>query len=114
MPLVVYLLVVPDHGSFVGTCGELANAADPNKVLVPIGPHRGGHAAIEVFDPLCPPAGASSIRLESSGLGEELDRKALLFPLDDTCNWMITSAIHPGACTVSEAILCADDRRRTR
>lgn len=110
VPLIVYLLVVPNHGSFVGTCGELANAADPNKVLVPIGAHRGGHQAIEVFDPLCPSCRGFEQRLDSSGLGEELDRRALLFPLDDTCNWMITSAIHPGACTVSEAILCADDR----
>ena len=110
VPLLVYVLVVPNHGVFVGTCGELANPADPNKVLVPIGQHRGGFDAIEVFDPLCPSCRGFEQRLSSSGLGEQLDRKALLFPLDDTCNWMITSAIHPGACTVSEAILCADER----
>jgi hypothetical protein len=34
----------------------------------------------------------------------------LLFPLDDECNWMVEEAIHPGACAVSEAILCAGDR----
>ena len=30
-----------------------------------------------------------------------------MFPLDNTCNWMVGSAVHPGACTVSEAVLCA-------
>jgi hypothetical protein len=34
----------------------------------------------------------------------------LLFPLDSTCNWMVDEPIHPGACTVSEAVLCAGDR----
>jgi hypothetical protein len=33
-----------------------------------------------------------------------------LFPLDTTCNWMITENTHPGACAVSEAVLCAGDR----
>ena len=31
----------------------------------------------------------------------------MLFPLDSSCNWMVTDALHPGACAVSEAILCA-------
>src|SRR5262249_6995858 len=30
--------------------------------------------------------------------------------LDNTCNWMVTEATHPGACTVSEAVLCAGKR----
>src|SRR5262249_22964546 len=30
--------------------------------------------------------------------------------LDNSCNWMVDSAVHPGACTVSEAILCAHER----
>jgi hypothetical protein len=34
----------------------------------------------------------------------------VLFPLDSTCNWMITETTHPGACTVSEAVLCAGDK----
>jgi uncharacterized membrane protein len=110
LPVLFYALVVPDHGRYVGQCGALAKPEDPNGVLVPIGSHRGGKEAIEVFDPLCPACKGFERRLSSSGLAEELDRKALLFPLDDSCNWMISSAIHPGACTVSEAILCADDR----
>ena len=31
----------------------------------------------------------------------------MLFPLDPSCNWMVTEALHPGACAVSEAMLCA-------
>jgi hypothetical protein len=34
----------------------------------------------------------------------------LLFPLDSTCNWMVDRPIHPGACAISEAILCAEGR----
>jgi hypothetical protein len=37
-----------------------------------------------------------------------LHRKALLFPLDSTCNWMVGRSLHPGACSISEAILCAE------
>ena len=33
--------------------------------------------------------------------------KALLFPLDSKCNWMVKSSMHPGACVVAEAMLCA-------
>ncbi|HEX7844132.1 MAG TPA: DsbA family protein, partial [Kofleriaceae bacterium] len=66
--------------------------------------------AIEVLDPLCPACRAFEQRLEASGLAERLDRKAVLFPLDNTCNWMVTEATHPGACTVSEAVLCAGDK----
>ncbi|MEQ1506557.1 MAG: vitamin K epoxide reductase family protein [Myxococcota bacterium] len=109
IPVVLYFLVAPDHSRFVGTCGELPKPDDVNNVMIPLGEHRGPHDAIEVFDPLCPACRGFEDRLESSGLGEQLDRKAVLFPLDDKCNWMITQSIHPGACTVSEAILCADD-----
>src|SRR4029079_4459249 len=49
-------------------------------------------------------------RLAASGLGDPLDRKAGVFPLDSTCTWMLTEATHPGACTISEAVLCAGDK----
>jgi uncharacterized membrane protein len=110
--ILLYLVAVPDHSGYVGECGELAKLDDPKDVLVPIGHHRGGVKAVEVFDPLCPACRGFESRLDASGLAAKLDRRALLFPLDDQCNWMITSAIHPGACTVSEAILCAEDDRQ--
>jgi hypothetical protein len=30
----------------------------------------------------------------------------VLFPLDKECNWMVSESLHPGACAVSEAVLC--------
>ena len=60
-----------------------------------------------MLDPLCPSCKAFDARLAASSLGERLDLKGVLFPLDSTCNWMVTEAIHPGACAVSEAVLCA-------
>lgn len=111
--VVLYFVAVPSYADYVGQCGTLPKPQDPKKVLVPLGARHGtAKEAIEVFDPLCPACRGFEARLQASGLDEQLDRKALLFPLDDKCNWMITSAIHPGACTVSEAILCAEDDRQ--
>ncbi|MDX2088022.1 MAG: vitamin K epoxide reductase family protein [Kofleriaceae bacterium] len=111
LPFLVYVAMAPDHGKFIGSCGELAQPADTYGVMVPL--HRGGKVpALEVLDPLCPACRAFEQRLASSGLEDQLDRKAILFPLDTTCNWMITEDTHPGACTISEAVLCAGDRAR--
>ncbi len=104
----LYVLLAPDFSGYVGTCGELKKPKDSYKVLLDLAPNPGGQAAIEVLDPLCPSCKGFEDRLEASGLGAKLDRKALLFPLDDTCNWMVTSALHPGACAISEAMLCSD------
>lgn len=109
VPIAAYFVMAPDFDRFVGGCGELVKPDDPNGVMVPVGPQQ-GKAAIEVLDPLCPACAGFEERLTSSGLGERLARKAVLFPLDDSCNWMVGSAIHPGACTVSEAVLCAGDQ----
>lgn len=107
LPTVVYLLLAPDYSRYVGACGELAKPGDPYGVMVDVDESDGGIPAIEVFDPLCPACSAFERRLESSDLGAGLDRKAVLFPLDNECNWMVQSALHPGACAVSEAMLCA-------
>jgi protein-disulfide isomerase len=74
--------------------------------------HHGGAPAVEVFDPLCPSCRAFETRLVSSGMDAELHRTALLFPLDNECNWMLTEKKHPGACAISEAVLCAGDKAR--
>jgi hypothetical protein len=111
VPVVLYLTLAPDHARFIGTCEGLAHPADGYGVMVRI-EHgvQAGVPAIEVLDPLCPACRAFEQRLATSGLADRLDRKAVLFPLDNTCNWMVTEATHPGACTVSEAVLCAGDR----
>ena len=110
LPIMLYLALAPDNSKFIGTCDALAKPADVYNVLVDIDRHKGGAPAIEVLDPLCPACKAFEQRLEASGLGDRLDRSAILFPLDTTCNWMITENTHPGACTVSEAVLCAGGR----
>jgi hypothetical protein len=63
-----------------------------------------------VLDPLCPACKGFSERLAASGLGDQLQIKFVLFPLDKECNWMVGESLHPGACAVSEALLCAGDR----
>ena len=40
----------------------------------------------------------------------ELSRKLDCASVDSKCNWMVKEALHPGACAVSEALLCDRDR----
>ncbi len=110
VPVILYLAMSPDHAKFLGTCENLTKTEDPYGVMVKFQKAGSGVPAIEILDPLCPACRAFEERLGHSGLGEKLDRKAILFPLDTECNWMITETTHPGACTVSEAVLCAGDR----
>jgi uncharacterized membrane protein len=109
VPVVLYIVMAPDHGRFIGTCGQLDKPEDTYGVMVPV-QRAGKTPALEILDPLCPACKAFEDRLESSGLASKLDRRAILFPLDTSCNWMITENTHPGACTVSEAVLCAGER----
>ena len=113
LPIALYLALAPDHARFIGTCEALAHPDDTYRIMVRL--ERGAPStprvpAIEVLDPLCPACRAFEQRLAASGLGDQLERKAVLFPLDSTCNWMVTEATHPGACTISEAVLCAGDK----
>lgn len=96
----------PDQKTSLSGCGTLVSGDDPNGVMIPL-PSGKGEDAIEVLDPLCPACKAFDERLGASSLKNKLDLKAVLFPLDPTCNWMVTEALHPGACAVSEALLCA-------
>jgi uncharacterized membrane protein len=108
VPVVVYALLVPDYSRYIGTCGQLAAPEDPYGVMVPLGPKGGnGAPAIEVFDPLCPSCRGFEERLQSSGQDALLQRRAVMFPLDSECNWMVTRSLHAGACRVSQAVLCA-------
>ena len=102
---VVYLSARPGNENNKSSCGALVRADDPSGVMIEL--KSGKAEAIEVLDPLCPSCKAFDTRLASSGVGRELQLKGLLFPLDSTCNWMVTEELHPGACAVSEAILCA-------
>jgi uncharacterized membrane protein len=109
LPVLLYMMMAPDNSKFIGTCDALAKPDDTYGVMVNV--HRTkGAPALEILDPLCPACKAFEQRLVASGMDDKLDRRAILFPLDNTCNWMITETTHPGACTVSEAVLCAGDR----
>jgi uncharacterized membrane protein len=111
VPVVLYFALAPDHSRFVGTCDGLTHPDDNYGVMVPLERATAKEVpALEVLDPLCPACKAFEQRLQASGFAQRLDRKAIVFPLDTTCNWMLTETTHPGACTVSEAVLCAGDR----
>lgn len=113
VPAAAYVALAPDHSVFVGACGELVEDKDAYSVMVPLDRHQGGVPTVEVLDPLCPTCRAFERRLDASGLRGELDRSAILFPIDKECNWMIDKSLHPGACAVSEAVLCAGDKAGT-
>ena len=110
VPVIGYAATVPDFTRFVGSCGSLAQPDDANGVLVPIGPQGRDVPVVEVMDPLCPACRAFEQRFAAHPAAGEVRRSLLLFPLDDSCNWMVDHAYHPGACAISEAILCAGDR----
>jgi hypothetical protein len=107
VPAALYVLLMPDYSRYVGTCGRLADTVDPYDVMVPMDDHGGGVELLEVLDPLCPTCRGFEHRLRASGLEDKLHRKVLLFPLDQECNWNVTTSLHPGACEISEAVLCA-------
>lgn len=107
----LYLASVPsDRQSVERGCGELVKQEDEAKVLLPMPVAQGASTpAIAVLDPLCPACRAFDRRLRASELDRRLDMDLLLFPLDSKCNWMVKTSLHPGACIVSEAMLCAPE-----
>ena len=113
VPMTSYVLAMPSYQQFTGGCGGLPSLEDRHGVFVHLPAEKpGARKAIEIFDPLCPACKAFEERLRASRLESQLQRDLLLFPLDDTCNWMVSSAMHPGSCAVSMAVLCAGDRAK--
>jgi protein-disulfide isomerase len=104
-----YALQAPDFTRYVGSCGSLPKPADPQHALLTVGPRSGSPVLIEVLDPLCPACRGFEQRLSHLALGKRAKRDLLLFPLDNTCNWMVDRPVHPGACAISEAVLCAGE-----
>lgn len=109
VPVMLYLIMKPDYSEAMSDCGKLNSSEDKYDVMITLHKAPKGLPSIELLDPLCPACRAFDQRLDASGLRENLDLKAILFPLDNECNWMVPTALHPGACEVSEAVLCADD-----
>lgn len=106
--VVFYVLFAPSAPKSLEGCGTLVKKDDPNGVFIPMS--RGnGVPAIAVVDPLCPACKGFDDRLHASALDQQLALNAVLFPLDSSCNWMVKESLHPGACAVSEAMLCAKE-----
>jgi uncharacterized membrane protein len=110
VPVALYLGLKPTYAGTMADCGLLRQPEDRYNVRVDLSPAPGGVPAIELLDPLCPACKAFAQRLDASGLADRLQLQAALFPLDSKCNWMVSEALHPGSCTVSEAVLCAGVR----
>jgi uncharacterized membrane protein len=108
VPAALYLSLAPDFSRYLGSCGALREQEDSYGIMIELGGDSTLVEAIEIFDPLCPACRAFEERLDASEVQSQLHRKAVLFPLDSSCNWMVSRSLHPGACTVSKAILCAD------
>jgi uncharacterized membrane protein len=107
VPLALYAGLKPAYADSMADCGALRQPEDRYGVRVELSNPPGGVPAIELLDPLCPACKGFAQRLDASGLAEKLQLQAVLFPLDKQCNWMVSDSLHPGACAVSEAVLCA-------
>lgn len=102
----VYAMRAPEERKSLEGCGSLVAPEDPKGVLLTL-PGPGTTPALAVLDPLCPACRSFDERLKLSELDKRLATRVLLFPLDSTCNWMVKTSLHPGACQVSEAMLCS-------
>jgi uncharacterized membrane protein len=105
---IFYVMFAPSSPKSLQGCGTLVKK-DDSGIMIPLGTGRGGTPAIAVVDPLCPACKGFDDRMKASDLYKKLSIEAVLFPLDSTCNWMVKDSLHPGACAVSEAMLCERD-----
>ena len=106
IPAVVYAGTVPDHTPYLAKCGVLKQAPKPHDGLLRFRTQSSVQPALLFEDPLCPTCKAFHQRVKSEGIWDKLDVELALFPLDSECNWMLDVPLHPGACTVSKAVLC--------
>lgn len=104
----LHLVAAPKVAKATEGCGRLVEKEDPSGIMVALGGK--GRRSIALLDPLCPACRGFDQRLDASGLRDKLELHAVLFPLDQTCNWMVKTSLHPGACAVSEAVLCQPDK----
>jgi uncharacterized membrane protein len=110
VPALLYVSALPSYTSYINGCGKLEKAPQASTGLVHVTFAGATQPATLLVDPLCPSCKALHQRLASEGLLDKLDLTLVLFPLDSECNWMLDSAVHPGSCVVSKAILCSEHR----
>jgi uncharacterized membrane protein len=111
-PALVYARALPDHRPHLESCGKLQKTTEPNGALLRMATARSRQPAVLFEDPLCPTCKAFHERTLAEDVFDRLDAQLVLFPLDSECNWMLGEPLHPGACIVSRAVLCAGDRAR--
>jgi uncharacterized membrane protein len=112
VPSVVYAASVPDERPFLAGCGKLQKTVESHNALIKMKTPASVRPALLFEDPLCPTCRAFHQRMVAEGAFDRLDVQMSLLPLDSECNWMLTTPLHPGACTVSKAVICAGDRAR--
>ncbi len=112
LPIMLYLGFKPDYTAEMSKCGNLLKPEDNYGVHVKLTSVPDGIPAVEITDPLCQACKGLHERYVAGGWLERLDLRAVLFPLDKECNWMVTESLHPGSCAVSEAVLCAGPKAR--
>lgn len=110
LPALVYVAALPDYRAKLLSCGKLT--APPIKAPVVLATAHPKRDVTLVIDPLCPSCKALDARLVSEGVLENLHPTVVLMPLDDSCNWMVDRAVHPGACLLSRVVLCSEARPR--
>jgi hypothetical protein len=109
-PALLYVSALPNYSTYITGCGKLQKLTEANNALIKVTPAGATQPATMFVDPLCPTCKAFHKRLVVEGIMDKLDTTLVLFPLDNECNWMLDRALHPGACLVSKAILCAGPR----
>ncbi len=103
-----YVIFAPTSPKSAEGCGTLVSPDDPAEVFITMSNGK-GPPALAVLDPLCPACKGFDERIVTSGIDQKVSLKTVLFPLDQSCNWMVKESVHPGACAVSEAMLCDKD-----
>ena len=113
LPAIVYVGALPDYRPLLGQCGKLAASID-RRGLLKVATANPVRPVLLFEDPLCPSCKAFHARLLDEGIYDRLDVTLALFPLDSECNWMVDRALHPGACTMSRAVICGGTEHKAR
>jgi protein-disulfide isomerase len=113
-PAAVYVSSMPKVDGLLTSCGKLTVTTEKTGALIKVKTSSPTQPALSFEDPLCPTCRAFHQRLDAEGLLDQLDYTLVLFPLDNECNWMLDRPLHPGACTVSKALICADQAGQAR
>jgi uncharacterized membrane protein len=112
-PAVAYAGALPNYRPLLDKCGKLAAMSEAHHGLLKIPTSHPLRPVILFEDPLCPTCKAFHERLVDEGIFDKLDITMAMFPLDSECNWMLDRALHPGACVMAKAVLCAgNDKAR--